>query len=356
MKFRIVISIFLLLLLSSLTFADFSITVEPNAKWGNAPISNIKRLCENVALHFQEQLREEYKLDGDLSIVYRSQGPIAFYRSYFRGAPDEYKIGLKVTGLYWSQFSYQFGHEFCHIMMNHDITHKNNPNSWFYEALCEMANIWVIKQMGETWRTRAPYPNWIDYRHALTNYANRYINDPDRQYAGSGGEWLKEWEDRMRDKNSGAFSYNKVAQLSSKIMHIFEENPEAWNAVRQISGSKGKMTEFMRDWYKNVKSEDKIFVTSIAREMGISIEETVIASSDIDADVNDDGYVDLYDVLIVRSGMQNSTSYDTDVNNDGVTDEVDLLIVKAKAMEAIVAASPRKRKVNLTTWGAMKRR
>ncbi len=75
----------------------------------------------------------------------------------------------------------------------------------------------------------------------------------------------------------------------------------------------------------------------------------------IDADVNDDGYIDLYDVLIVRSGMQNPISYDTDVNNDGITDEVDLLIVKAKAMEAIAAASPRKRKIKLTTWGAMKR-
>ena len=78
-------------------------------------------------------------------------------------------------------------------------------------------------------------------------------------------------------------------------------------------------------------------------------------SEGINADVNDDGYVDLYDVLIVRSGMLAEVSYDTDVNNDGVTDEVDLLIVKAKAMEAIAAAAPRKRKVNITTWGRLKR-
>ena len=75
---------------------------------------------------------------------------------------------------------------------------------------------------------------------------------------------------------------------------------------------------------------------------------------EIDADVNADGYVDLSDVLIVRSAIQNSVSYDTDVNNDGVTDEVDLLIVKALAIEAIAKASPSKRKVKITTWGAMK--
>ena len=76
----------------------------------------------------------------------------------------------------------------------------------------------------------------------------------------------------------------------------------------------------------------------------------------INADVNADGYVDLSDVMIVKSGMQNSVSYDTDINNDGVTDEVDLLIVKAKAMEAIVAAAPRKQKVNFTRWGALKQK
>ena len=80
----------------------------------------------------------------------------------------------------------------------------------------------------------------------------------------------------------------------------------------------------------------------------------------IDADVNSDGYVDLSDVLIVRSAIQNSVSYDTDVNSDGVTDEIDVLIVKAKAMEALAAAAPSsgrllKRKVKFTTWGAIKR-
>ncbi len=76
----------------------------------------------------------------------------------------------------------------------------------------------------------------------------------------------------------------------------------------------------------------------------------------IDADVNKDGYVDLYDVLIVRSGMNQSVKYDTDINDDGVTDEVDLHIVKSIAMQAIAAASPRKRKVKLTTWAGLKRR
>ena len=352
MKLRCIFTIFVILLLPAMGIANLEIIVKPDHKWGDAPTSNIKELCENVALHFQEQLRDEHKVNGELTIVYQDQGPIAFYKSSFGGGPDEYKIGLTVTDLYWSQFSYQFGHEFCHIIENHDDL-KNNPNSWFHEAICELATLWVIRRMSETWATRAPYPNWVSYRHALANYANDLMNRNDVQYSGTGAEWLAQWEDRMRNNHTDVFTYARVAQLSYKFLPIFEENPEAWNAVRQIPTSKGKMSEYMKGWYETVDSEDQKFVEAIAAEMGISVTTEVLS---IDADVNNDGYVDIKDVLLVRSAMQNSILYDTDINDDGITNEIDLLIVKAKAIEVIAAAAPRKSKIKITTWGSMKRR
>lgn len=350
---KISVYLLLLFLLPAITLANLNITVEPHRSWGNAPTSNIKALCENVVLHFQEQLRDEFKIDGKLTIVYTPNRPIAWYSWAFGGATNEYKIGLKVTGTFWAQFSYQFAHEFCHIMLNHDNTHPNNPNIWFYEAICELANVWVLRRMGETWSYRPPYPNWAGWRHNLTDYANNSVmGRAASQYAGTGAKWLDEWEDSMRRKESGVFSYQRVAQLSYKFLPIFEENPEAWNAIRQISASKGKMSEFMKDWYNKVDSQDKRFVEAIAKEMGISVSADTIVS--INADVNDDGYVDLSDVLIVRSGTQHTSSYDTDVNNDGITDEIDVLIVKAKAVETIAAAAPSKRKIKLKTWAQLK--
>ena len=336
--------------------ADLTITVEPNTGWGGSPTSNIKSLCENVALHFQENLRAEHKIDGKLTIVYWASGPVTFYRTFFGGDPDEYQIGLTVTGLHWSQMSYQFSHEFCHVLHNHDAM-PNSKNYWFHEAICELAAVWVLFEMGETWEDRAPYPNWVNYRQSLTNYANGLINNQGAQYTGTGDEWLAEWENPMRSKTPGAFTYGRVSQLSYKFLEIFQDNPEAWNAIRQMPTSDAKMAEYMKEWYEDVDTEDKEFVEAIATEMGVEVTTTVIAMDTeltIDADVNNDGYVDLYDVLIVRSGMQRENSYDTDVNNDGKTDEVDLLIVKALAIEAIVAASPSKRKIKITTWGAMK--
>ncbi len=346
----------LLCLLPGIALADLSITVEPNRGWGNAPTSNIKALCENVSLHFQEQLRDENKLNGKLTIIYNAGGPVAFYRHAFGGASDEYKIGLVVTDTYWAQFSYQFAHEFCHIMLDFERTHPNNPNIWFYEALCELANLWVIRQMGETWEHRPPYPNWAGWRPNLTNYANNLINSPEVQYTGSAKEWLTQWEDRMRNQEPGVFSYKRVAQLSYKFLPIFEEHPEAWNAIRQISGSTEKMPELMKDWHNRVNPEDKQFVEDIAEVMGISLTTNTIASIDFDADVNNDNRIDLSDVLIVRNAINGSSLYDTDINNDGITNEIDLLIVKAKAHEAITAAAPRLHRRKITSWAEFKRR
>ena len=356
MKFRWKIGFFLVVCFFSsfFAFADLDITVEPDKRWGDAPVSNIVRLLDNVELHFQEQLRDEHKLEGDLTVVYHPV-PIAFYRSYFGGGPDEYKVGLTVNGTYWNQFAYQFGHELCHLLMDHDRITKGNPNDWFHEALCELANLWVIREMSETWATRVPYQNWKSYRHALADFAENWMmGRAEVQYSGSGADWLKQWETSMRSDEPGAFSYARVAQLSYKFLPIFDENPEAWNVIRQMPSSTGKMVDYMQDWYDGVDPEDKKFVEAIAKEMGISVVPVVVVS--IDADVNNDGSVDLRDVKIVRKAMQQPGSYDTDLNDDGVTDEVDLLIVKAKAFEAIVAAAPGKRKIQITSWGAVKLR
>ena len=76
----------------------------------------------------------------------------------------------------------------------------------------------------------------------------------------------------------------------------------------------------------------------------------------LDTDVNNDGYTDLSDCLIVRSSISIESNYDTDINNDGVTNILDLMLVKAAAFEAIAAAAPSKLKIITTTWGKLKAR
>ena len=106
-----------------------------------------------------------------------------------------------------------------------------------------------------------------------------------------------------------------------------------------------------------LNQEDAIFLNNGGR---LSIQESSQGSDYemmIDTDVNNDGYTNLSDCLIVRSAMSIESNYDTDINNDGVTNILDLMLVKAAAFEAIAAAAPSlRRKVITTTWGELKKR
>ena len=97
-----------------------------------------------------------------------------------------------------------------------------------------------------------------------------------------------------------------------------------------------------------LSQKDATFLNTEGR---LSIQE----KQTIDTDVDNNGYTDLSDCLIVKSAMTYPSAYDTDVNNDGETNQIDLLLVKAAAHEAIVAAAPRLQRKTITTWAELKR-
>ena len=205
---------------------------------------------------------------------------------------------------------------------------KGNPNGWFLEGICELANLWVLRRMSETWETDPPYDNWRDYRHTLADHHRWQTSRPEVQYDGSGADWLEEWEVKLRDHDSGAFSYTRVSQLSYKFLHIFEENPKAWNVVRQMPNSTSVMSEYMQEWYRNVNIENKKFVAAIAEEMGIPINSTV-AVNITDTEINKNSVAltfsyDTPDSLVPINGLQDWDGWEGGIwekTPDGVTSD-----------------------------------
>ena len=377
MKIRNVILIFLLLFCVDSVYAKLEIIVKPSPDWGEISSGDVEKLCQNIANHFEKHLRPENEIDDKVN-VYRTFRSMS-YVTVDQDSDVKYKIGIvlkkdmeiRVDDFYY--FIRDFAHEFCHILHRFEITYTDNPNIWFQESIALMSSIWALRDMAKTWENNSPFgPYTIHddgiayyFSHNFKYYANIYLNIiPSTQYTGTGKEWLEEHEMSLREKhyrNESFMDYDLVSQLSFMFLPIFEENPEAWNAVRKMPFTKGKMSEYMQDWYDAVDEQDRQYIEAMAEIMGIDLEPfkeevTVEAVIVIDADVNNDGYVDLYDCMIVRSGMTSKSTYDTDVNNDGITNILDLLIVKAKAFEAIAAAAPRKTRVKLTTWGSMKKR
>jgi len=126
--------------------------------------------------------------------------------------------------------------------------------------------------------------------------------------------------------------------LAHELAHVFGLSH---TSVSVINGKRTVMSDIARireiEKYAFSLDEAEILDNSVFLS---ALSTPTLASNDVDADVNNDGRVDLSDVLVVRRAIEGSSTYDTDVNRDGRTDELDLLIVKAKAHAAIVAAAP----------------
>ena len=262
----------------------------------------------------------------------------------------------------FAKFAHRFGHEFTHILYSHNakddwFRKKDKSNLWFEEVIAETGSLYALRSMADAWVNNPRFGRGISEPTGFWNFSfifDHYANSLIKQfpYNGSGEEWLRKNEDNLRRQTNQSIIY----QLSILLLPIFEESPEAWNSVVKMPTTNSKMSVYMQEWYDAVDVQDRQYVEKIAEVMGVKLTTPVLASIEIDADVNNDDYVDIYDVMIVRSGMNGETSYDTDVNNDGITNEVDLHIVKSIAIQAIAAAAPKKRKIKLTTWGAIKSR
>lgn len=253
--------------------ADLSIIVRPNESWKNMQTNEIETLCTNVALHFQEQLRDEHKIKGKKLII-DFGGPQILLKSW---EPETHYIFLSVNGAYWQQLTYQFAHEFCHVLHKHENFGIGHPNKWFYESISMAASLWALREMEKTWEYRPPYPNWAGWRQNLGEYADQNKNRDGVQYSGTAPEWLKKWEIFLRDDSKNTFTHHLlVAQLSFKFfLPIFEKNPEVWNAVAQMPTSRSEISQYMKEWYDTVDPQDKRVVQAMAEVMGIDVDSPI---------------------------------------------------------------------------------
>lgn len=146
-------------------------------------MADIEAVCRSAAVELTCYLPER---DFDpISIRHDAkQGPIVIYGT---GADGECRVLLNVEGTYWSQFSYQFGHEMCHILCNY--RDGNKANLWFEESLCETASLFVLRQMAQTWKTKPPYANWKSYAEKLQEYAENRLKETEKLGDSTFAQW-----------------------------------------------------------------------------------------------------------------------------------------------------------------------
>jgi len=233
--------------------------------WGDIQRATVQKVLESTASELWR-----YFPDRKLPpiIVKPKGGPIVLFK---RGPEDEYFLHLDTGETYWSQYAYQFGHEFCHILCNYDA--DDTGNDWFEESICEMASLFVLRRMGETWKTNPPFDHWKNFAPKLTNYADRII----KQNSIDDSTTLAQWYGDHRGDLHGSSTKRELNNIVAvALLPLFEKSPEHWISVMWLNNGQPKepqrLKAYLADWRQNCPEKNRPFVDEVAALFGITLE------------------------------------------------------------------------------------
>jgi hypothetical protein len=233
--------------------------------WGDASVADIRAVCRSAAQELWQHFPGQ-EIDP-ISIRFAKEGPMV---AFGKGSSGERRVLLDVQGTLWARFSYQFAHEFCHVLC--DYREAKNPNLWFEESLCETASLFAMRRMAETWKTKPPYPNWKSYSSSLASYADNRLKATKQLEEMTLGQWYREHEESLRKT---ATDREKNQMVAVALLPLLEKNPQHWQAVRHLNQwDKTQPLAFeayLADWYRRVPEQHKPFVAEVASLFDLSL-------------------------------------------------------------------------------------
>jgi len=231
---------------------------------------DIKAVCDSAAGELWRHLKP-YKLDA--FVVKRGhKGP---FFSFVKNSRGELEILLDTGKTYWSQYAYQFSHEFLHLLCGSAA--RDPRNLWFEETLAETSSLFVMRAMARSWKKKPPYPHWADYRDSLRQYVDNIVvgralvSEINRDGLGS-----------FYRKRSGELEKNCCARevngaMAVVLLRYFEEKPERWEAVRWLNGSKSRkgqtFRQYLRTWLDAAPERHKAFIRKLAGLYGFALDD-----------------------------------------------------------------------------------
>ncbi len=237
------------------------------AGFGASP-ADIGKVCQSAA----DELTAGWKVQASVKVlvVRGKHGPITAFKKNDRG---EWVVRLDTGGNHWSQYAYQFAHELCHVLCKCENDYK--ANQWFEETLCEMASLYCMRRMSETWRTSPPYPNWRSYAPSLA----KYVRDATRKHTMY-PELIKSGLPAFYRKHRARLEAESCDRAINGAMAVvllgfFECDPGQWEAIQWLNSTPSPQGESFRDYLKKwrdaVPEAHRAFIEGIAGLYGVKL-------------------------------------------------------------------------------------
>ena len=145
------------------------------------------------------------------------------------------------------------------------------PNAWFGYAVAEVAYLFGMRRMSQTWQDRPPYPEWREYAPAIGKCADEQVMTAQTPPHMTLAQWFSENEPLLQQDPSLRERYTVVA---AALLPLFENEPQCWEAIGWCNDdfSCGSFLEYLRSWHTSVPEKHRPFVRQIAGEFGMELD------------------------------------------------------------------------------------
>jgi hypothetical protein len=227
--------------------------------WGSTDVPTLRLVLDSAILplwkHFPQRKLEP------LVIMRSHEGPITQFRRNLRG---EIVLQLDSQDRRWAQFSYQLGHEFCHVLANFDEDYTGNL--WFEEMLCETASLYTLGRMAEAWRKKPPegVPKAKDYAASLDSYRQDVIKSRQRLSLTDLKNFYQTHAEALRQN---PHDRAKNGAIAVPMLEFFEKSPQRWQAIAWLNSAKSPPGEtfgqYLQKWLHAVPESHQATVQEI---------------------------------------------------------------------------------------------
>lgn len=207
---------------------------------------------------------------GGIDVYHRIDHPQTDFK---RTASGRIAIGLACQNTNWAQYSFQFGHEFCHALANFSnrprqlLRYPFNVNLWLEESLCETASLFVLRAMSRSWQTAPPYPSWRDYAPWLNVYAEQRLALREH-HLPPGTPFLVWFRENQSGLRQNPALRDRDTIIAIRLLPIFESDPRGWAALAFLNGDSPNphksLAEHFDQWRSRCPEDLRPFVTRLA--------------------------------------------------------------------------------------------
>ena len=134
------------------------------------------------------------------------------------------RIHLVSSGKSYSQYVYQFAHEYCHYQLPFSPVQELR---WLEESICELASLYTLRQVDEQWEAEPPYPHWQNYHSNFTKYAE----DTEKNCEIINLDFSVEPNENLSYLRREEYDRPKNRYIALKLLPLFYRRPELWHSV-----------------------------------------------------------------------------------------------------------------------------